>query len=245
MATILVVDDDPGSRTVLAEILHDEGHEVIAVESAAQARISYERDRPDLVLLDIWLPEVDGITLLKEWHAGGQLTKPVIVLSAHASIAAAVEATRFGATAVLDKPVDLHKLLYSVESELSKSKSAAARDTLVEPSAAILERRPDPGREVPVMPVRIGLQARQVFVLDQPLREARYSFERTYFEFHLERQGGSIPGVAKKTGLERTHLYRKLKQLGLDARRDRDKTPACPVAPEEVAVRPQFPDKQM
>ena len=80
MATILVVDDELGIRALLSEILADEGHSVELAENAAQARACRDRMRPDLVLLDIWMPDVDGITLLKEWGASALLTMPVIMM---------------------------------------------------------------------------------------------------------------------------------------------------------------------
>ena len=93
MSTILVVDDELGIRALLSEILTDEGHTVDLAENAAQARAARERQRPDLVLLDIWMPDVDGITLLKEWGSTAQLTMPVIMMSGHGTIDTAVEAT--------------------------------------------------------------------------------------------------------------------------------------------------------
>ena len=119
MATILVVDDELGIRALLSEILADEGHSVELAENAAQARAVRERLRPDLVLLDIWMPDVDGITLLKEWGASGQLTMPVIMMSGHGTIDTAVEATKFGAMAFLEKPITLQKLLRAVEQALA------------------------------------------------------------------------------------------------------------------------------
>ena len=102
MATILVVDDELGIRALLSEILADEGHTVELAENAAQARACRERIRPDLVLLDIWMPDVDGITLLKEWGSSAQLSMPVIMMSGHGTIDTAVEATKFGAMAFLE-----------------------------------------------------------------------------------------------------------------------------------------------
>src|SRR6185437_14997771 len=107
MATILVVDDELGIRALLSEILADEGHTVELAEDAAQARACRERFRPDLVLLDIWMPDVDGITLLKEWGSATLLTMPVIMMSGHGTIDTAVEATKFGAIAFLEKPITL------------------------------------------------------------------------------------------------------------------------------------------
>src|SRR6187402_645287 len=128
MATILVVDDELGIRALLSEILADEGHTIELAENAAQARACRERIRPDLVLLDIWMPDVDGITLLKEWGSTALLTMPVIMMSGHGTIDTAVEATKFGATAFLEKPITLQKLLRAVEQALVKPglRSAAA-----------------------------------------------------------------------------------------------------------------------
>src|SRR5215208_5647619 len=120
MATILVVDDELGIRALLSEILTDEGHSVELAEDAAQARACRERNRPDLVLLDIWMPDVDGISLLKEWAANGLLTMPVIMMSGHGTIDTAVEATKHGAMAFLEKPITLQKLLRAVEQGLAK-----------------------------------------------------------------------------------------------------------------------------
>src|SRR5436190_94488 len=121
MATILVVDDELGIRALLSEILSDEGHTIELAENATQARSVRERMRPDLVLLDIWMPDVDGVTLLKEWGGAGLLTMPVIMMSGHGTIDTAVEATKFGAIAFLEKPITLQKLLRAVEQALVKT----------------------------------------------------------------------------------------------------------------------------
>jgi two-component system nitrogen regulation response regulator NtrX len=118
MAQILVVDDEVGIRELLSEILSDEGHTVWLADSATRARELRSRERPDLVLLDIWMPDADGITLLKEWAANGQLTMPVIMMSGHGSIETAVEATRIGALEFLEKPIALQKLLSTVKRAL-------------------------------------------------------------------------------------------------------------------------------
>jgi DNA-binding NtrC family response regulator len=114
MAQILVVDDEVGIRELLSEILTDEGHDVRVAENAATARTARDEMRPDLVLLDIWMPDTDGITLLKEWAAGGQLTMPVIMMSGHGTIDTAVEATKVGALDFLEKPIGMQKLLAAV-----------------------------------------------------------------------------------------------------------------------------------
>jgi DNA-binding NtrC family response regulator len=231
MATILVVDDELGIRALLSEILSDEGHTIELAENAAQARSARERSRPDLVLLDIWMPDVDGVTLLKEWGGAGLLTMPVIMMSGHGTIDTAVEATKFGAIAFLEKPITLQKLLRAVEQALVKT--APPRPA---PAAVGLPTysRPDPTSLG--LPVATGhgvslvnhlpsssnaLASEQSFELDRPLREARDAFEKSYFEFHLAKENGSMTRVAEKTGLERTHLYRKLKQLGVDLTRNK------------------------
>ncbi len=118
MAQILVVDDEIGIRELLAEILSDEGHQTILAENAGAARRHRAAQRPDLVLLDIWMPDTDGITLLKEWAASGQLTMPVVMMSGHGTIETAVEATRIGAMDYLEKPIALQRLLATVKRAL-------------------------------------------------------------------------------------------------------------------------------
>jgi DNA-binding NtrC family response regulator len=114
MQQILVVDDEIGIRELLSEILRDEGYAVRLAENARQARELRTQARPDLVLLDIWMPDTDGITLLKEWAAQGLLTMPVVMMSGHGTIDTAVEATRIGAYDFLEKPIALQKLLTTV-----------------------------------------------------------------------------------------------------------------------------------
>ena len=121
--TILVVDDEIGIRELLSEILRDEGYHVTLAESAEQARIWRNKSRPDLVLLDIWMPDTDGVTLLKEWASNGLLTMPVVVMSGHGTIATAVEATRIGAFGYLEKPVPLQMLLNTVAQALQAGQS--------------------------------------------------------------------------------------------------------------------------
>lgn len=230
MANILVVDDEMGIRELLSEILGDEGHAVTTAENAQQAREVRGRETPDLVLLDIWMPDTDGVTLLKEWQRDGLLTMPVIMMSGHATIDTAVEATRIGALNFLEKPIALQKLLKAVQQGLTRTiealrpqpvhSAAVPRPALPEVAAA-----PIPaayagvnGATPPVAQPAQPVTDLQVFGLsfDMPLREARDAFERAYFEHHLVREGGSMTRVAERTGLERTHLYRKLKQLGVE-----------------------------
>ncbi len=219
MANILVVDDELGIRDLLSEILFDEGHQVELAENAAQAREARQRTRPDLVLLDIWMPDTDGVSLLKEWAATGLLNMPVIMMSGHATIDTAVDAVRIGAQAFLEKPITLQKLLKAVEQGLSGDTAKAASPVPSVPtitSAALSVAMPVDGQLAEPL-----IQVEQRFDLDKPLREARDAFEKAYFEFHLVQEGGSMTRVAEKTGLERTHLYRKLKQLGVDLSRSK------------------------
>ena len=224
MANILVVDDELGSRDLLSEILNDEGHNVELAENAAQARAARGLSRPDLVLLDIWMPDTDGVTLLKEWSTGGLLTMPVIMMSGHATIETAVEATKIGAQSFLEKPITMQKLLKAVETGLARQSAALPRKlgivgaVPVQASELRMEATVAGIQGIPI-PVDLGPQPRQLFDLDKPLRDARDQFEKSYFEFHLVKEGGSMTRVAEKTGLERTHLYRKLKQLGVDLSR--------------------------
>jgi two-component system nitrogen regulation response regulator NtrX len=138
MAQILVVDDEVGIRELLSEILADEGHQVLLAESAGDARRLRERHRPDLVLLDIWMPDTDGISLLKEWAASGQLGMPVVMMSGHGTIETAVEATRIGALDYLEKPIALQRLLATVKRALRNHEAAAPREL----SLATLGRSP-------------------------------------------------------------------------------------------------------
>ena len=115
---VLVVDDEIGIRELLHDILQDEGYQVKLAENAAEAREWRQHVRPDLVLLDIWMPDCDGISLLKEWGTGGLLTMPVVMMSGHGTIDTAVEATRIGAFDFLEKPIALQKLLKTVNAAL-------------------------------------------------------------------------------------------------------------------------------
>jgi DNA-binding NtrC family response regulator len=117
-AQILVVDDEPDIRELVRDILEDEGHQVSVAENGESARTLFAREKPDLVLLDIWMPDVDGITLLREWSFGGGLDCPVIVMSGHGTLETAIEATRLGAHDFVQKPISLAKLLSIVNQAL-------------------------------------------------------------------------------------------------------------------------------
>lgn len=221
MARILVVDDEIGIRELLFEILYDEGHTVELAENAAQARAVRLRMRPDLVLLDIWMPDTDGVTLLREWGSQGLLDMPVIMMSGHATIDTAVEATRIGAVDFLEKPITLQRLLKTISNGLNRTKpiNATGRDATslsLSAAAGVPTATPTTSESAPA-PAPAGVSGD--ISLDQPLRDARDAFERVYFEYHLVRENHSMTRVSERTGLERTHLYRKLKQLGIESRK--------------------------
>ena len=115
---ILVVDDEPDIRSLVKEILEDEGFSVAVAENATKARQLVESFKPDLVLLDIWMPDIDGITLLKEWHEENVLTAPVVMMSGHGNVETAVEATRLGAYDFIEKPLSIAKLLLTIKHAL-------------------------------------------------------------------------------------------------------------------------------
>ena len=199
MATkeILVVDDEIGIRELLSEILFDEGYQVALAENAQQAREYRLNKVPDLVLLDIWMPDMDGLSLLKEWVAQDLLTMPVVMMSGHGTIETALEATRIGAADFLEKPIALQKLLKTVATVMQLGVKKVKQQTeLIEQ----IERRVIKQYALP---------------LDLSLREAREHFDKLYFNHHMHKENGNVTRVAENMGIERTHLYRKLKQLGI------------------------------
>ena len=199
MATkeILVVDDEVGIRELLSEILFDEGYRVHLAENAQQARAFRMNKVPDLVLLDIWMPDTDGLSLLKEWVAHDLLTMPVVMMSGHGTIETALEATRIGAADFLEKPIALQKLLKTVATVIHQGvKPERQKADLIEP----IERRVTKQFSLP---------------LDLSLREAREHFDKLYFNYQMDKENGNVTRVAESMGIERTHLYRKLKQLGI------------------------------
>ena len=199
---ILVVDDEIGIRELLFEILFDEGYQVHLAENAAQARAYRNEHEPDMVLLDIWMPETDGIALLKEWVEQDLLTMPVVMMSGHGTIETAVEATRIGAVDFLEKPIALQKLLSTIAKTI---KEGAAKPQMQHAEAQSQQITLDIDGQI----LQFALP------LDLPLREAREHFDAIYFDYHLRKETGNVSRVADKVGLERTHLYRKLKQLGI------------------------------
>jgi two-component system nitrogen regulation response regulator NtrX len=127
--SILVVDDEADIRTLIKEILSDEGYRVETAADAASARTQMVAVSPDLVLLDIWMPDTDGISLLSEWSSSGEMSCPVVIMSGHGTVETAVEATRLGAADFIEKPLSLNKLLRTVEKILEKPISGGSADT--------------------------------------------------------------------------------------------------------------------
>ena len=139
---ILVVDDEPDIRGLIRDILEDEGYSVMVAENAEAAREARRNRRPDLILLDVWMPDTDGITLLREWHERGSLACPVVMMSGHGSIETAVEATRLGAYDFIEKPISLAKLLLTLGRALEAGRLKQENEGLK--------------RQLPVLPEPVG-----------------------------------------------------------------------------------------
>lgn len=145
-AHILVVDDEDDIRSTISDILEDEGYAVSVAADAAAARVEVGRARPDLILLDVWMPDVDGITLLREWARDGSPRCPVVILSGHGTVETAVEATRLGAVDFVEKPLSLAKLLRTIEKALDRTPEPRRP-----PPRRLLPDRPAPGGSSPLM----------------------------------------------------------------------------------------------
>ncbi|RMF95131.1 MAG: sigma-54-dependent Fis family transcriptional regulator [Gammaproteobacteria bacterium] len=160
---ILVVDDEADIRTLIDEILSDEGYRVETAADAAEARQRMNAGRPDLVLLDIWMPDVDGITLLNEWSQEGRPACPVVMMSGHGTVETAVEATRLGAADFVEKPLSLQKLLRTVERALENRGRPPKRP----PSGLLPEREELIGKSRPMQELRA--RARELAALPGPV----------------------------------------------------------------------------
>ena len=246
MAKILIVDDDLGIRELLTEILQDHGHEVAVAGNGTAATHALLHGKPDLVFLDVWMPDVSGLDLLRQWRTEIGSDAVVIVMSGQATIDAAIDATRNGALDFLEKPITLQKFLLAATRGLefanrgiedkhklangsgteaalhfgAKVESNGVRRMLgAEPPGPGLMTNGDSaisnGSHGVGQPRDRQPSAEVMIRLDLPLREAREMFEANYFQFHLNAAKGNVSKVAKRTGLERTNLYRKLHGLNL------------------------------
>jgi len=215
-ARILVVDDEPDIRVLLKDILEDEGYEVDVAEHAKAANDIRSRLDPDLVLLDIWMPEVDGVTLLKQWKSAGDDRCPVVMMSGHGTVETAVEATRYGAVDFIEKPLSMAKLLSTVKSALAGSGREAGT------------RVP---REVPVGTSRIVQQLKQKVSRLRDSAEPVFlsgaygSGRRIWAEYLCEDSGGMDvlePGanIRRLTPLRRNLYIEEVADLSPDQQAD-------------------------
>jgi DNA-binding NtrC family response regulator len=188
LAQILVVDDEADIRDTLREILGEEGYEVEVAANAAEARQARARHEPDLVLLDIWMPDTDGITLLREWSENRLLSFPVVMLSGHGTVETAVEATRLGAVDFVEKPLSLAKLLRTVEKALDAGRRRRqAQRSLIPPLVA-------PVGKSKVMQ-RLREQVQQVAAHDAPvLLVGEYGTGREAFARYMHSLGPRAAG---------------------------------------------------
>lgn len=224
MSKILIVDDELGIREMLSDILTDEGHTVYTADSAEAARVFMAQDTYDLILLDIWMPNTDGITLLKEWGQRRMLHCPVVMMSGHGTIENAVEATRFGALSFLEKPIPMQKLLSTVEHALvvGQRQNAFAKYQQQKEVPQQAPVRPSVPAHLESLPVLQVPGTDITLDFNRPLRELRDDFEKAYLSCVMSHENCQMTRVARHAGLERTHLYRKLKLLKLEIPRSGD-----------------------
>lgn len=186
---ILIVDDELGIRELLRECLEDEGYVVKLAENALEADKIVKEQRFDLILMDVWLPDMDGVSLFKRFLSNG-ITTPVIMMSGHASITSALEAIRIGARDFLEKPLSLSKLLPLVDKHILKEH--ANSDGILEDISEII-----------------------TLDLNNQLKGIKETLERRYFLYHMNKQKGNITKIAEVSGVDRAHLYRKFKSLAI------------------------------
>lgn len=186
---ILIVDDELGIRELLRECLEDEGYTVKVAENALEADKIVKEHRFDLILMDVWLPDMDGVSLFKRFISNGIVT-PVIMMSGHASISSALEAIRIGARDFLEKPLSLSKLLPLVDKHVLKE--TANSDGIIEDISEII-----------------------TLDLNNQLKMIKENLERRYFLYHMNKYRSNITKIAEVSGVDRAHLYRKFKTLGI------------------------------
>jgi len=180
---ILIVDDEKDNTEIIKDVLEDVNYETILARSASEAKFFLAGNTFDLVLMDVWMPDQDGISLLSEWVSEGFDT-PIVMMSGHAEPSDIVKAMKLGAVDFLKKPLhDFLPVLRNIMTHSNPKKS-----------------------DQEVSGIDFSLR----------LKEARNLFERQYLLHHLELNDNNVAIVAEKAGLERTTLYRKLKDLGIE-----------------------------
>ena len=193
-ARILVVDDEADIRDLVQEILSEEGYAVDVAANAAEARAACTRQSPDLVLLDIWMPDADGISLLREWQQSQSLSAPVVMMSGHGTVETAVEATRLGAVDYVEKPLSLAKLLRTVTSALEEGgRRRQATRSLLPPLLAPVGRS-RLMRELREQARQLAPHEAPVLVIGEP-GTGREAFAR-YIHSLSPRKGGPFIAVA-------------------------------------------------
>ena len=195
---ILIIDDEVGIRELLYEILKSNSFQPRHAANGQDARGEISKRKPDLILLDIWMPDVDGLTLLREWVEAGKITMPVIVMSGHASIDSAIEATKIGASAFLEKPFSVNKLLALIK-ECEKK--------------YVLVTHKKNNKEI--FPNNLAEKNQNLEYEINSYKTEKKTFETSYFKKLLDHFNGNMTKISEISGMDRTHLYRKLKILGI------------------------------
>lgn len=169
-ARILIVDDEPDIRELIGEILADEGHEVDFAADASAARELRSQQPPDLILLDVWMPDTDGISLLREWRESGTLDCPVVMISGHGSVETAVEATRLGAFDFIEKPVSMARLMVTIENALEAGRLRRENEGLKRQRPSVMEPlgRSDVVRQLRQRLERIAAHDAPVLIAGEP-----------------------------------------------------------------------------
>ena len=210
---ILIVDDEPGIREMARDVLQDEGYRVSVAENGAAARAARRAARHDLVLLDVWMPDIDGISLLKEWVNSGSLDCPVVMMSGHGTVETAVKATRLGAYDFIEKPISLAKLLLSIERALETSQLRQENQGLKRGSESATESSLEPrGNSRAMVELRAQIDrvaGRDAWILIEG--EAGTGKAQLARYVHAKSQRASGPFIAVAAGsIAREHAFREL-----------------------------------
>lgn len=205
---ILIIDDEVGIRELLFEILKSNSFRPRHAANGQDARGEILKRKPDLILLDIWMPDVDGLTLLREWVDAGQITMPVIIMSGHATIDSAIEATKIGASAFLEKPFSVNKLLALIKECEKKYFSTFQKKNRNKKNFLNDLRKTYQNLEYETNSYKIE----------------KKQFEIDYFQKLSNDFNGNMTKISKISGMDRTHLYRKLKTLGIKFKKGNKKS---------------------